>query len=46
MFCCTSDYLFATSQDEHKDVMVVLQAHDSAMCQEFYKYVKVSKMTG
>eukprot|EP01050_Picozoa_sp_SAG11_P004179 SAG11_NODE_260_length_11531_cov_6.271781_6_plen_641_part_00 len=26
--------------DEHKDVLVVLQAHDSASSQEFYKYVK------
>ena len=38
----TTENFVEIVMDRHKDVMVVLQAHDSPVCQEFYKYVKRS----
>ena len=37
---CTSDNLADTVLDRYSDVLLLLQSHDSADCQSFYRYVK------
>jgi hypothetical protein len=38
----TTESFHGVVMDPHKDIMLILQAHDSEMSQEFYKYVKRS----